>query len=111
MSNSNTEDVYTSEDLKLLLKELRTERMIKFSNTRYAEISGDLYLECIPERLFKLWYSNNSLSFVTLAKDNTKIEYMSDEEVIDFIFKEKELLDALNSEFNKAMKRNELRGK
>ncbi|MBK0348064.1 hypothetical protein JDW15_05320 [Aerococcaceae bacterium zg-ZJ1578] len=87
--------------LKQQLRELRTNRLIRYGNTGYQRISQDWDFEHVPEELRKLWYGQNCLSFITLSiARESDIDVMSNEELVRWIENEKCLLERLEKIFS-----------
>ncbi|MBD3949426.1 hypothetical protein I4Q36_06940 [Tuanshanicoccus lijuaniae] len=87
--------------LKQQLRELRTNRLVKYGNVGYQRVSNDLNFENVPAELRALWYGQNCLSFNTLsiARDSD-IDVMSNDELVRWIENEQCLLERLEKIFS-----------
>ena len=78
------------------LRSLRVYRMCHFGATAYQRISRDKYLITIPAELREIWYSNEVLSFRTLALGRSEIENMTQLELLHWILNECRLIARLH---------------
>ncbi|NLD24114.1 MAG: hypothetical protein GX670_07800 [Bacteroidales bacterium] len=70
-----------------------------YGNVAYQEISGDVFFENVPEKLNEAWYSEDTISFRTIAtsinseKDLIKLE--SELLALEYVLKDefKKLID------------------
>lgn len=70
-------------DLKEKTKRLQVDILSNFGNTGYQKISKDIYLESISDELYELWYSPYEFSFIKL-KDLYNIQYLGDNELLEY---------------------------
>ena len=70
-------------DLKEKTKRLQVDILSNFGNTAYQKISKDIYLESISDELYELWYSPYEFSFRKL-KDLYNIQYLGDNELLEY---------------------------
>ncbi|MBG9984452.1 hypothetical protein HYO62_06050 [Aerococcaceae bacterium DSM 111022] len=87
-------------DLKQKFLDLRTIRLRHYGNLAYQRLSNDWYFENVPDELWELWYSPDKDSFITLSKNQSDIKYMSNDELICLIEKERHLISQVEKIFS-----------
>lgn len=98
----------TKEKQRTLFRKLRNERMIRYSNSAYQTISGDICFNAVPDKLRELWYSPKAISFVTLAiRFDSDIDQMSADELTHYISNECYLIERLQDVFAEIQKTKE----
>lgn len=50
------------------LKKQHANLLQKYGNVAYQEISGDVFFDNVPEKLNEAWYSEDTISFRTIAR-------------------------------------------
>ena len=75
--------ILKNKDLKEKTKRLQVDILSNFGNTGYQKISKDIYLESIPDELYELWYLPYEFSFRKL-KDLDNIQYLGDNELLEY---------------------------
>lgn len=88
-----------NKDLKEKTKRLQVDILSNFGNTGYQKISKDIYLESIPDELYELWYSPYEFSFRKL-KDLDNIQYLGDNELLEYYSQLITLKSKLDGIFN-----------
>lgn len=89
-------------NLQQMLRNMYYKRLIDYGNTAYQRVSNDWYFENVPLKLRELWYSQNSISFITLSiQYDSEIDNMSQDDLIRRINEENYLISCLEEEFKK----------
>ena len=87
--------------LQETLRELRAKRLTHYGNPAYQRVSKDLFFKTVPTELNDLWYGQDGLSFLTLSiAYDSDIDVMSEDELIDWIDKERQINNRLEKIFS-----------
>ncbi|MFS9179716.1 hypothetical protein [Streptococcus australis] len=87
--------------LQETLRELRAKRLTYFGNPAYQRVSKDWFFKTVPTELNDLWYGQDGLSFLTLSiAYDSDIDVMSENELIDWIDKERQIRTRLEIIFS-----------
>lgn len=87
-------------NLKQKLRSLRAIRLMDYGNIAYQRQSNDWNFENVPNELMELWYCPEKDSFITLAINESDIEGLSNDELIELIEKERHLISQLKRIFS-----------
>lgn len=87
--------------LQETLRDLRAKRLIHYGNTAYQRSTNDWFFKTVPTELNDLWYGQDGLSFLTLSiAYDSDIDVMSEDELIDWIDKERQINNRLEEIFS-----------
>ena len=87
-------------DLKQQLRDLYSDRLIKYSNTAYQQISNDWNFENVPDELLEIWCGRAPYSFHALSiACDSDIDKMSYDELVYRINAEQSLANCLRELF------------
>ena len=87
--------------LQETLRELRAKRLTHYGNPAYQRVSKDWFFKTVPTELNDLWYGQDGLSFLTLSiAYDSDIDVMSEDELIDWIDKERQINNRLENIFS-----------
>lgn len=93
------------------LKELIHEINLQYSNRMYQSVSGDMFFESVPQKLWELWYSNENHELSVCNLDALYIRVQAGEEEIESAYEKIiALKDAFAHEFELIDKANIMKG-
>lgn len=96
---------------KSKLKKLIHEIKLQYSNRMYQSVSGDMFLENAPQKLWELWYSNGNHELAVCNLDALYIKVQAGKEEIESAYEKIiALKDALAHEYELIDKANITKG-
>lgn len=82
------------------LKQLRSTILINFNCTQYLKITKEINFEKVPQELFDLWYSAETISILNLPNLSINFNSLSQEKLSQMIDDVEKLNLAFKREFN-----------